>query len=39
MVTHQISYLLGCDRVLILEEGKIIHDQSPTNLKNELDRF
>ena len=28
LVTHQISYLYECDRVLILEDGWITHNDS-----------
>ena len=36
LVTHQISYLFECDRVLIMDDGEIIHNDDPENLKEEL---
>jgi ABC-type multidrug transport system ATPase subunit len=32
LVTHQISYLYGCDEVLIMEDGRISVHDSPNNL-------
>ena len=26
LVTHQVSYLLQCDQVVIMEDGKIVHN-------------
>lgn len=34
LVTHQISYLYGCDKVIIMEDGKIKNYDTPENLKN-----
>ena len=33
LVTHQISYLYQCDRVVIMEDGKIIENTSPDLIK------
>lgn len=29
LVTHQISYLYGCDKVIIMDEGKIEDYNTP----------
>lgn len=34
LVTHHISYLYGCDKVIIMEDGKIKNYDTPENLKN-----
>lgn len=34
LVTHQISYLYGCDQVIIMEDGMIIKHDLPVNLKD-----
>ena len=39
LVTHQISYLLECDRVVIMEDGKIAHSDKPRRLRDELRKF
>ena len=39
LVTHQISYLWKCDKVLIMENGEIIHNDEPSFLKDELEKF
>ena len=36
LVTHQISYLFKCDRVVIMDDGEIIHNDDPDDLKEEL---
>ena len=36
LVTHQISYLYGCDRVIIMEDGRIKDEDTPEKLKNLL---
>ena len=36
LVTHQINYLFECDKVIILDKGEIIHQDSPNNLMIEL---
>ena len=36
LVTHQISYLYQCDRVVIMEEGKIIENNHPDLIKESL---
>lgn len=37
MVTHQISYLYGCDEVIIMEDGNISSHDNPEKLKEKLD--
>ena len=39
LVTHQISYLYECDRVVIMDDGEIIHNNDPDNLKEELTKM
>ena len=39
LVTHQIGYLLECSQVVIMEEGKIVHNDKPKKLKEELRKF
>lgn len=39
LVTHQITYLLDCDAVVIMDDGKIAHHDKPQNLKEELKKF
>ena len=36
LVTHQISYLFKCDRVLLMGEGQIVKNDEPHKLKDEL---
>ena len=36
LVTHQISYLFECDRVVIMEDGEIMKNCNPSNIKSEL---
>jgi ATP-binding cassette subfamily C (CFTR/MRP) protein 4 len=36
LVTHQISYLFKCDRVIIMDDGRITHNDSPQKLTVEL---
>lgn len=36
LVTHQISYLFKCDRVLLMDEGRILKNDEPHKLKDEL---
>ena len=33
LVTHQISYLLECDQVVIMEDGRIIHNDRSSKLR------
>lgn len=33
LATHQISYLYDCDKVLILDDGEIVHNDEPENLR------
>ena len=39
LVTHQVSYLLQCDQVVIMEDGKMVHNGGPKKLKEELRKF
>ncbi len=39
LVTHQISYLYGCDEVIIMHDGKIIEHDIPRNLKDKLSQI
>ena len=39
LVTHQVNYLKNCDKVLILDDGKIVHQDSPEVLAEELKKF
>lgn len=36
LVTHQISYMYGCDEVAIMEDGRITDWNTPSNLKQKL---
>jgi ATP-binding cassette subfamily C (CFTR/MRP) protein 4 len=36
LVTHQISYMYGCDRVIIMEDGRVTDFDEPAKLKNRL---
>lgn len=37
LITHQISYMHGCDEVIIMEDGKIAYNDKPEKLKDKLD--
>ena len=39
LVTHQISYLEMCDQVLIMEGGRILHNDHPRRLRAELEEL
>lgn len=36
LVTHQISYLYGCDQVIIMEDGRIAECGHPEKLRDKL---
>ena len=36
LVTHQISYMYGCDKVIIMEDGRVTDFDEPGKLKNRL---
>jgi ATP-binding cassette subfamily C (CFTR/MRP) protein 4 len=36
LVTHQISYMYGCDEVVIMEDGKVVNCDTPEKLKYKL---
>ena len=36
LVTHQISYMYGCDEVVIMEDGKVVEFGNPENLREKL---
>ena len=39
LITHQISYLFQCDKIVIMEEGEIASSGKPENLREELKKF
>ena len=39
LVTHQISFLWECDKVLIMEDGKIAHMDKPSRMRDILKKF
>jgi ABC-type multidrug transport system fused ATPase/permease subunit len=39
LVTHQISYLNECDKVVIMEEGRAIRFDHPQTLRNKLNEL
>ena len=39
LVTHQISYLYGCDQVIIMEDGSIKHVGVPYKLRSKLNEL
>ena len=39
LVTHQVSYLENCDRVLIMEDGEIVENDRPEILSEKLKKF
>jgi ABC-type multidrug transport system fused ATPase/permease subunit len=39
IIAHRLSSLLDVDRILVLEEGKIVADGSPAELAAENARF
>ena len=36
LVTHQISYMHGCDEVIIMEDGKVAEYDVPSKLSGKL---
>jgi len=36
LVTHQISYLYGCDEVVIMEDGKVAAFDAPEKIRTKL---
>ena len=36
LVTHQISYMYGCDKVIIMEDGRVTEFDEPENLREKL---
>lgn len=36
LVTHQISYMYGCDKVVIIEDGRVTEFEQPDNLREKL---
>ncbi len=36
LVTHQISYMYGCDKVIIIEDGRVVEFDEPAKLKHKL---
>ena len=39
LVTHQVSYLLECDQVVIMEDGEIASSGRPEDLREQLRKF
>lgn len=39
LVTHQISYLYQCDRVIIMEDGEVVHNDDPNKIVEELKKI
>jgi ATP-binding cassette, subfamily C (CFTR/MRP), member 10 len=39
IIAHRVSTLLSCDRVLVLSDGKIVEDGTPTDLEKMGGRF
>lgn len=36
LVTHQISYMYGCDKVIIMDDGRVADFDEPDNLRQQL---
>lgn len=36
LVTHQISYMYGCDKVIIMDDGRVKYYETPEKLTNQL---
>ena len=36
LVTHQVSYLTGCDKVWVMEKGEMVAEGTPDELKEQL---
>lgn len=39
LVTHQISYMYGCDKVVIMKEGRIAEYDAPEKLRYKLNEL
>ncbi len=39
LVTHQISYMYGCDKVVIMEDGRVAEYDEPDNLREKLNEL
>ena len=39
LVTHQISYMYGCDKVIIMEEGRVAAYDEPEILRDKLNEL
>lgn len=39
LVTHQISYMYGCDKVVIMKEGRIAEYDAPEKLRSKLNEL
>ena len=39
LVTHQIFYMYGCDKVIIMEEGRVAAYDEPEKLKDKLNEL
>lgn len=39
LVTHQISYMYGCDKVIIMEDGRVVEFDEPDNLREKLNEL
>ena len=39
LVTHQISYMYGCDKVIIMEDGRVVELDEPDNLREKLNEL
>ena len=39
LVTHQITYMYGCDKVVIMKEGKIAEYDAPEKLRYQLNEL
>lgn len=39
LITHQISYMYGCDKVIIMEDGRVAEFDEPAKLKHKLNEL
>ena len=39
LVTHQISYLHSCDKIIIMDDGRVAKCDTPSNLEQSLDEI
>ena len=39
LVTHQIFYMYGCDKVIIMEEGRVANFDVPEKLRDNLNEL